>query len=66
MIEGFGINHAHVKLFPMHGTKGEWRPIKSSVEKYFDRYEEYIYSHDHRRAEDSHLAELAARIRAAA
>ncbi|USI99493.1 HIT family protein [Xanthomonas prunicola] len=63
IMEGFGINHAHVKLFPMHGTAGAWRSIKSNVDKYFPRYEGYISSHDHRRADDEALARLAARIR---
>ena len=25
--EGFGINHVHAKLFPLHKTAGEWKPI---------------------------------------
>jgi len=64
MIEGFGIDHAHVKLFPMHGTTGIWRPIKSNVDKYFHKYEGYISSHDHARADDEELKLLAQRIRA--
>jgi hypothetical protein len=49
----------------MHGTAnlGEWRPIKSSVEKYFVKYEGYLSSHDGQRADDTALAALAARIR---
>lgn len=63
-MEGFGIDHAHVKLSPMHGTAGAWRPIKSSVDKYFEAYEGYLSSHDHARADDQVLAALAQRIRA--
>lgn len=57
VFEGFGVNHVHVKLFPMHGTHAltEWRPIKSSVDKYFDSYEGYISSHDGPRATDESL-----------
>lgn len=62
-MEGFGINHAHVKLSPMHGTTGEWRPIKSNVSKYFETYEGYLSSHDHARADDALLAEIAQTIR---
>jgi diadenosine tetraphosphate (Ap4A) HIT family hydrolase len=62
--EGFGIDHAHIKLFPMHGTRmAEWHPIKSNVDKFFERYEGYISSHDFKRAGDGELAELAKRIR---
>lgn len=62
IMEGFGIDHAHIKLFPMHGTRGAWRPIKSNVDKYFSQYEGYISSHDHLRADDEKLRALAERI----
>ena len=62
--EGFGIDHLHVKLFPMHGTKmNGWKPIESSVDKYFDKYEGYISSHDYKRADDKSLSSLAEKIR---
>jgi diadenosine tetraphosphate (Ap4A) HIT family hydrolase len=64
VFEGFGVDHVHAKLFPMHGTKMEgWKPIESKVEKYFDRYEGYISSHDYKRADDEKLAALAKKIR---
>ncbi|MEO8582084.1 MAG: HIT family protein [Patescibacteria group bacterium] len=64
LAEGFGIDHAHVKLFPMHGTKdmSTWRPSESKVSKYFDQYEGYLSSHDFERADDVQLAELAKKI----
>ena len=62
--EGFGVNHIHTKLFPMHGTKTEeWKAVKSNINKYFDRYEGYISSHDYKRADDKELTELAKKIR---
>lgn len=62
--EGFGVDHAHIKLFPMHGTKSpEWRPVTSNVQKFFEAYEGYISSHDYQRADDAALAELAKKIR---
>ncbi len=64
MFEGFGVDHLHVKLFPMHGTKMEgWKPLKSNVDKYFEQYEGYISSHDYMRRDDGELAELAKKIR---
>lgn len=66
VFEGFGVDHVHAKLFPMHGTKQShenWTPINSSVDKYFDQYEGYISSHDFKREEDSKLAILAEKIR---
>ena len=62
--EGFGIDHLHVKLFPMHGTKMDnWKSIKSNVDKYFEKYEGYISSHDYKKADDSDLSSLAEKIR---
>jgi len=64
ILEGFGVDHAHAKLFPMHGTKNsEWKPIAPKIDKYFEKYEGYISSHDYKRADDKKLAELAKRIR---
>src|SRR3972149_2348557 len=64
IFEGFGIDHLHAKLFPMHGTKmSEWKPLKSNVDKYFEKYEGYISSHDYKRADDGKLSELAKKLR---
>ena len=50
IFEGFGVDHIHAKLFPMHGTKdmGEWKPIESKglSDLYFDTYPGYVSSHD--------------------
>jgi diadenosine tetraphosphate (Ap4A) HIT family hydrolase len=65
--EGYGIDHLHSKLFPMHGA-GEFEKGKSiEVAKptvFFERYPGYLSSHDAGRANDGELAELAAKIRA--
>lgn len=65
VFEGFGVDHIHAKLFPMHGTSDmkEWKAIESSMNKYFEKYEGYISSHDHKREDDEVLAKLAKRLR---
>ncbi|OHA93509.1 MAG: diadenosine tetraphosphate hydrolase [Candidatus Zambryskibacteria bacterium RIFCSPHIGHO2_12_FULL_38_34] len=67
VFEGFGVDHVHSKLFPMHGTENikEWKPILSSKDthKYFDKYEGYISSNDYERADDEKLSALAKKIR---
>ena len=66
VFEGFGVDHVHAKLFPMHGTlqqHADWQPIHSKVDKYFTQYEGYISSHDYVRADDAELAALAQAIR---
>jgi diadenosine tetraphosphate (Ap4A) HIT family hydrolase len=63
VFEGFGVDHIHAKLFPMHGTKDEqWKQRKSNVDIYFNTYQGYISSHDYKRADDMHLAEVAKKI----
>lgn len=64
VFEGFGVDHVHAKLFPMHGTKmAVWKKLHSSMDKYFEKYEGYISSHDYKRADDGELERLAAVIR---
>jgi diadenosine tetraphosphate (Ap4A) HIT family hydrolase len=65
VFEGYGVDHVHVKLFPMHGTADikEWKKIESNIDKYFRQYEGYISSHDYERADDIKLAELAKTIK---
>jgi histidine triad (HIT) family protein len=67
IFEGFGVDHLHAKLFPMHGTAHmkAWRPLSVQVDTYFERYEGYISSHDYKRADDAALAALAKSIREA-
>lgn len=64
VFEGFGVNHVHAKLYPLHGTGNlrEWKPIKSSLRKYFDSYEGYISSHDGERATDASLEDVQKKI----
>lgn len=65
IFEGFGVDHAHAKLFPMHGTADikKWKEIKSNVDKFFEKYEGYISSHDYKREDDEKLKKLAEKIR---
>ena len=66
IFEGFGVDHFHAKLFPMHGTKSDaWKQRKSNVDKFFDQYEGYLSSHDYKRGDDAELAKIAKRIREA-
>lgn len=63
ILEGFGVDHLHAKLIPMHGTKqATWKPIKSNNKKYFKTYEGYLSSHDYNRADDKELYALAKQL----
>lgn len=67
IMEGTGINHAHIKLFPMHGTehmkRGETKQYKSDYNKYFEEYEGYISSHDAAQADFEKLKKMAEEIK---
>lgn len=63
IFEGFGVNHMHAKLFPMHGTKGEeWKQRLADINTYFDHYEGYISSHDGAEASAEELERVAKKI----
>lgn len=63
IMEGTGIDHAHIKLVPFHGTenlkKGEWQQVFSDKEFWFDKYEGWICSAGGPLANPEKLKELA-------
>lgn len=63
--EGFGVDHLHTKLYPMHGTAKmeEWKPIHFSKKEFYEKYPGYLSSHDYERADDEWLAKIAEKIR---
>lgn len=67
IMEGTGIDHAHIKLVPMHGTdhmkRGEWKQYLSGQEHWFDKYEGWISSAGGPSADREKLKELAEKIK---
>ncbi|MBU0974325.1 HIT family protein [Patescibacteria group bacterium] len=64
--EGFGVDHLHSKLFPMHGTGNlsEWQPIESKKNtSYYEQYPGFLSSNDSLPADNEKLAKLAKKIR---
>lgn len=67
--EGFGVDHLHSKLSPMHGTGDmeKWAPIDSDMKDvFFEKYPGYLSSHNAGKATDEKLAEIANKIKEAA
>jgi len=62
--EGFGVDHLHAKLFPMHGTADlkKWKPVENPREEYYEKYPGFLSSHDSKRADDEKLKETAKKI----
>lgn len=65
ILEGFGVDHAHAKLFPMHGTIGMriWNKGRPKIKKFFKKYEGYVSSHSADRISDEKLQKIAEKIR---
>ena len=40
--EGMGVNHAHLKLYPLHGVDAEFKEMWAEGRVWFDRYEGYV------------------------
>lgn len=63
--EGMGIDHAHVKLVPMHGIpEGPWKPVNSTERTFYETYRGYIASHDGPRAAEEDLDRVLRAVRA--
>jgi histidine triad (HIT) family protein len=67
IMEGTGVDHAHIKLIPMHGTgymkKGVWKQILSGRSDYFEKYEGYLISLDGPKADPEKLKILAEKLK---
>ncbi|MEA3414115.1 MAG: HIT family protein [Nanoarchaeota archaeon] len=67
VFEGFGVDHVHSKLFPMHGTgnMGKWKSLESEnkMNAFFEKYPGFISSHDSYKMSDKELVKIASKIR---
>jgi diadenosine tetraphosphate (Ap4A) HIT family hydrolase len=42
VMEGLGVNHVHIKLYPLHGLNEKFKEFYAKDEIYFKRYEGYV------------------------
>ena len=65
--EGYGVNHLHAKLIPLHQTANrEWQPILGKSDKFFEAYEGYITTQEPEKpADPQELSQIATQIREA-
>jgi diadenosine tetraphosphate (Ap4A) HIT family hydrolase len=42
VMEGLGVNHVHIKLYPVHGLDEKFKEIWAKDKVYFDGYQGYI------------------------
>jgi histidine triad (HIT) family protein len=63
VVEGMGVDHAHVKLYPLHGVKKEFEETSAQERKFFEKYEGYLTTLMGPKANDKDLEEVAKIIR---
>ena len=42
VMEGLGVNHVHIKLYPVHGLEEKFKEMWAKDKVYFDKYQGYI------------------------
>lgn len=62
VVEGLGIDHAHIKLYPLHGLEKPFQEMWSAERVFFDKYEGYISTQLGPQADFAELRELAQEV----
>ena len=63
VMEGMGINHAHLKLYPLRGIDEKFKEMWARDKVYFDKYEGYISTQLGPQADPEELNKLAEQIK---
>ncbi|HEY9705759.1 MAG TPA: HIT family protein [Allocoleopsis sp.] len=63
VMEGMGVNHAHIKLYPLHGLDKKWKEMWNKEERFFDHYEGYLSTVLGPKADNKTLEELQKKIK---
>lgn len=64
VMEGMGVNHAHIKLYPLHGVAEKFKEMWAKGKIFFDKYEGYISTQLGPQADPGELMKLAEEIKA--
>jgi len=63
VMEGMGVNHAHVKLYPLHGLNERFQETWAKERVFFEKYEGYVSTQLGPRADISELKKLGEEIK---
>lgn len=58
VMEGMGVNHAHIKLYPLHGLGEDFEAIIPDEKRYSEKYEGYLNTLMGPKADDEELKEI--------
>ncbi len=64
VMEGLGVNHAHIKLYPIYGLDEKFKETWARDKVFFEKYEGYISTQLGPKAEVNDLIKLAEEIKA--
>jgi len=63
VMEGLGVNHVHIKLYPLYGIEKEFKEIWAKDKVFFDNYQGYISTQLGPQANIEDLTKLAEEIK---
>jgi histidine triad (HIT) family protein len=63
VVEGMGVDHLHVKLYPLHGLKNKFEEMWATEKIYFEKYEGYISTQLGPQKNKEELEKVAEKIR---
>jgi len=58
VMEGMGVNHAHIKLYPLHGLDKDFKPVNSGEPKFYEKYQGSLSTAMGPKASDEVLKEV--------
>jgi histidine triad (HIT) family protein len=58
VMEGMGVNHVHIKLYPLHGLDKDFKPMIPEGEHFYEKYQGYLTTLLGPRATDQELIEI--------
>lgn len=58
VMEGMGVNHAHIKLYPLHGLDKEFAVMAPEGNVFFEKYEGYLTTKLGPKADDTVMKEI--------
>lgn len=65
VMEGMGVNHAHIKLYPLHGLDEKFTEMWASDKVYFNKYKGYITTQLGPEKSQTELEKIAEKIKSA-
>ncbi|MFH1978626.1 MAG: HIT family protein [Candidatus Aenigmatarchaeota archaeon] len=65
VMEGMGVNHAHIKLYPMHGLEDKFHEMLAKDRVFFKKYPGYITTQMGTQVDIKELKKLAKEIKSA-